>query len=678
MTEDYKKSLIDYVSGLLKIEQEKPTDFDPYEMAGVGDRDYNGVAWEEVIIALRDKNVSINGILENENYDLFIMYGGYQEENSGNSKGFLIYIDEYNKPINIKLLDHRGFQYLEFDESSNRVYGVVGDRANYPVANDNDAYFVYYNNLFLTYEDGVDPEQTYAYKIWEDSSNNYFMCRDIQKNPENSYYLIYATAFTNLHSPIVMELRINVGEANELKTWNIGSTYFGYAFYGWYSGETPHFRVIAFDYNGNHDFYLTEDNGDNINYTQLTCDTTIDNPQVSYIKNDYVSINENEIYFVYNSSVVNDNKTYKQSCLYQYDGTSIKTLYKTDSLDYTTNHNIPILNVLRDGNTIYAIKTLSSEQDLLTIISVVNISQHPTPLNTDFEELNRYNGYIYRFNTYNFRSVLKRNFNIVYFNSFCGYIREGLGDYTQDVNGFCNQDGLLVQRFGYNGFPYSSYNVLQPRYVNMYYLNVALMFSRNVYNITRFENTSTASVEIPARYLNNYVMSRQKLFGATCYNLIDNLQPISKNQYEIVHVNFINTINVIDEDTGIYYKQGAIKVNNCATIGTQATYNIGKCTKYRINYNDGTTLVGNITWENINATNKKTKFVIYVDKAIDNIDLLSNDGTSIYMKINGTFTIGNYYTIKQKVRIGDKPQLVDLQYNGENVLYNNEQVQVIV
>ena len=78
MTEDYKKSLIDYVSGLLKIEAERPTDFDPGEIAGTGVEDYTSVRWSTILSAFDGKSISINGILESEYYDNYIMYGGYQ------------------------------------------------------------------------------------------------------------------------------------------------------------------------------------------------------------------------------------------------------------------------------------------------------------------------------------------------------------------------------------------------------------------------------------------------------------------------------------------------------------------------------------------------------------------------------------------------------------------------
>ena len=679
MRDDYKKLLIEYLTNLLNIETPKPTDFDPEDIAGRGVLDYSSNEWQSVVNAFNGKNVSINGILDSPNYDLYIMYGGYLNGDSGNSKSFLIYVDQYNVPRKVRLLDGRGFQFLKFDETNNRVYGVVGDRANNPTANDNDAYFVYYNNLFLTQDDSNPPDLQYSYKIHTDSGTDYFTARDIIKHPEKSWYLIFTTNFSSLINTKVVELQINVGQSNVLNTWNIGSGYYGYAFYGWYNGDTPHFKTIIADSGNQYDFILATDNGSNVSYTNLTCDTTISRPQTAYLRPNYVATSENKIYFVYNASYTDQGATMKQSCIYRYDGTTtIKTCYKTDALNFA-NYKIPMLNLVNDVNTIYAIRMIPTE-DGYASQKAVNLTEHPTPTESNFNALGGMGGqftYPYRFNAYNYMTKLKRNFNIVYFNSFCGYMREGLGLSTNPLNGFTYQRGAIVQRIGYTGYPYTSYSSLVPRYVNMYYQNVALWFSRNVYNITRFDNTTTASVEIPANYLNDqYKVSRHKLFGNTCYELVRAQRIIDKNKYEIVHVNFINTINEIDEDTNTEYKLGAIKINQNTTAGLQTNYEDTRCIKYRINYTDNTSSINNITWGNINNLNKQTYFIISVSKAIKNIELISNDETTTYMVINGNFEVGKDYLITQKVRIGEKPTSNDLQYNGENVLYSNQQVQV--
>lgn len=655
MTNDYKKSLIDYVSGLLAIEQQQPTDFDPNEMAGVGVDNYTSNEWADVISALSGKSAVINGILDNENYDNYIMYGGYQEGNSGNSKGFLIYINEYNKPTKIRVMDNaKGFQCLKFDEANNRVYGVYGDRANYAVADDNDAYFVYYNNLFLTEADTNPPVITYSYKIHTDNSNDYFMARDIIKHPERPFYIIYSTNFSNLSNVKITELKINVGSSNDLNIWSLSNDYLGYAFYGKYNNETPNFKIISYDNGTAKAFKLVEGDGTNLTYTSLTCDTTLEEKQTAYVRNEFVSMNEDVIYFVYNASWEVNATTNKRSTLLKYDGTTIlKTLYKTDAIEYDTgHHDIPMLNIVRDVNTIYCVRAISNESENTTEVYVVNISEHPNPQESDFQDLGTNDSsYIYRFNMYNFRTILKRNYNIIYFNSYSSYMREGLGLYSNDVNGFTNQSGKIRQRVGYTGYPYSYYNVLVPRYANLYYAGVALMFSRNVYNITRFDNTTTASVEVPAKYLNNLQIGREKLFGITGYELVRENRLISKNQYEVLHLNFINTINVLDEDRNIYYKLAGIKVNNGTITGTQESYENTRCIKYRINYADSSTSVGSVMWTSIDSTHKQTSFSIYVDKAIESIDLISNDESTTYITINGTFIIDKNYMIKQKVRV---------------------------
>ena len=652
MTNDYKKSLIDYVTGLLSIEQEQPTDFDPNELAGTGVEDYTSQKWQDILSALDGKSVSINGILESGNYDNYIMYGGYQNGNTGNCNGFLIYVNEYGFPTKIRVMSNaRGFQFLKFDEENNRVYGVVSDRATPSVADDNDAYFVYYNNLFLTESDDNPPNLSYSYKIHTDSSTNYFTCRDIVKHPERPFYLIYSTNFSGLNCTRVTELKINVGQANELNTLYSNNNYYGYAFYGWYDSDTPKFKIIVRTEITTATMKLITYNGSSSSEIALTNGITLERPQNAYIKDNYLAVDENNIYFVYNSNYEESAIQYKKSILLKYDGTTtLKGVYSTDAIAYDTYKDIPILNILRDVNTIYCVRGISDEENNTTHMAVVNISEHSNPQESDFIDLGT-GSYIHRFNMYNFRTTLRRNYNLIYFESYSGYIKEGLGDYQNPINGFSNQIGFVKQRIGYTGYPYSYYNVLVPRYVNLYYAGVALMFSRNVYNITKFNNTTTASVEVPAKYLNNYTISREKLFGVTGYELVRGNELISKNQYEVLHLNFLNTINVVDEDNDIYYPLGAIKINNGITTGTQQSYEDTRGIKFRINYADGTSVIGNTIWSSIDDTHKQTSFSIYVDKAIKNIDLISNDSSTIYLTINGTFIIDKNYMIKQKVRV---------------------------
>ena len=681
MTDDYKKRLIEYVTGLLQIESERPTDFEPDNM-WTSSSDYNDANYEDVIVALRGKYSCINGILQSDFNEVFVMYGAYQDNINENSKGFLIFFAkeaaEY-RPVKISLLNTRGIQFLKFDETSNRVYGVTGNRSTYKGAEDNDCYFVYFNNLFLAYDDELEPDQTYSYKIWEDGSQQ-FCCRDIVKQGEGSRYLIFGTQFNSLTYPTVIDLEIKVGESNTQVNYITGSNYLGYAFFGEFNGDTPFFKMIVFDNSiGIKTFKLALLSGSNIIYSNITINSEIKTTYHLNTHPSYVALDEANIYFIHNSIYEKPN-TYEvvRSTLYKYDGfnNTITEVYY-DEIDHENEdqNNYLILNVVKDLSTIYLIRHKTDYQDLITYINLANITDHPNPQESDFHRMDVI-PYIPYPNIYNQIAILRRQFNLVFFESFAGFFRDNQGDPNEDVNGGQSQYTGLRQLIGYTGYPYVNYSCLVPRYANIGILTSLPTFSRNVYNITKFENTTTSSVEIPAQYGNFYLTTFQRLFGMTGYNLVYNYRPLRKNRYEVMHVNFINTINVVDEDKDIYYPYSAVRVNYSTNTGGQLNYDNCKCLKYRINYLDGTSTTQPFSWSPINDYNKKTMFVIYADKDIESIDLLTSDQSAIYLHITGTFEQGKYYQIKQKVRVGEKPIASDLLYNGDNVLYNGDQIQV--
>lgn len=655
MTEDYKKRLLDYATHLLNIESPNPTDFDPYNEVSVND-DYSSSAWDIVYDELGSKYCVINGILEDESSENYIMYGGYQDAPGENSKGFLIYMNQENHPFKVLLLDDiRGFQLLKYDKETNRVYGVCCDRASSWGSEDNDAYFSYLNNLFLTYNDYYPPKLLYEVRIFQGSGSstaNQYRARDIIKHPDHSYYLIFGTTYINLSEPKIYELRIKVGETNEFKEWTISnpSNYGGLCFLGWYTDDTPHFKGILGSTTSTPGLSLFQDNGDNVSITSLTCDTTIDQMISSRTNPDYVSLGQNNIYFVYNVGYLDSGVYTQQSCVYQYDGTTeVKTICKTlESLTDGTIKNVPMINLSQDVDDIYAIR-YENDDDLDTCrITLINLITNPNPSENDWKEIGEGTS-ITSLNAYNTRVRLVRQYNLVNFVSYAGYIRNN-GTPTGNVDGFCNRFTTIISALGYTGYEYITKDVLVPSYVNLYNNN-DILFSRNVYNTRAFENTMTSSVEVPYNYLNNITIDEEKLLGQTNYILVDDTKEIQKNIYEVLHINFFNTINVIDEDTDKTYKVGAIKLNQTSTYGGDTNYNIGPCMKFRINYEDNTTSSSNMNWSSIDATHKQTSFTISVGKAIKSIDLVSNDETAIYMTITGTFEIGKDYIITQKVRV---------------------------
>lgn len=676
MTEDYKKTLIEYMTGLLN--QEQPTDKD-FNIQGTTYIDYTSDSWQIVVEKFRLQSAAVNGILQNEKYDDFIMYGGYQEENGDNSKGFLIYVNKFGTPTKVVKLQTRGFLYLDYDEESNRIYGIVGDRATYQNSLSNEGYFVYYNNLFLVEESDI--KQTYAYKIY----NNNQAVDKIIKDPESSNYLIFTRSYPGIQIPIVYELKINVGQPNELTTWNINSgnnNYMLYGMYGWYDESNSHFILITKRTNNNQ-FVKVENNGSNLTYTNISIDTVVSEPQQSYIHPQWIAINQNNIYFIYLESWIENNISLRRAGLYYYDGTSIKVIYYTpivqnpqESGTYPIK-NVPMLNIINDvDNTLYLLEYESNEQENTTSIKICNLTKD-TNLER-WQDIGIYS-YIYRTNIFNQRIILRRNFNIANIFTFSGYFKTMLGNPIGTTNGFQVNIQNLAPINGYIGEPYISVNSLVPKYANLYsFGELILLFSRNVFNVSKLNNTTTSSVEIPNNYLNDYNTTRNKLISETNLTMNSDSTSWNKNIYEVVDLNFINTIRVIDEDTGTDYIDSAIKVNDATTDGGDTNYQNTPCNKYRINYSDNTTAVNTLSWNSINKYNKKTLITFYADKLINSIDLISNDESVIYLHIPVEAEVGKYYTINQKVRIGDKPTAVQLQYNNEDINYQNQPVMVYV
>lgn len=684
MTNEYKKNLIDYLTGLLNIEQPTPLSDKILNLTGI---EYSSNTWQFVIDAFSGEySAVINGILEDEKYNKFIMYGAYISSLGTDSKGFLIYLDKDGIPYKVRKLTTRGILYLDFDSESNRVYGITCTRGVYQTgSNTSEGYFVYYNNLFITDTDDTPVNQTYSYKFY-DIPNESFRVDNIVKDPDGSNYLIFTSAYAGLVRGRVYELKVNVGTSNELTTWTISVDYRIYAYWGSYSNSTPDFKLIGYD-GGNSQWKLLSKNGSSIAETNISLSGSLMKPQTFYIHINEVYISNNEIYFIYPESQTDDNvhKDYRRASLIKYNGSGLEVKYQTPTVTIDGNpdgeggysypiKNIPYLNIVKDiDNTMYLLEYISDEDANYTKVNLCNITANPG-FNNWISNLYQASN-VYRPNIFNQRALIRRNYNIANIFSFSGYFKEGLGRIANATDGFQINIQDLRPIGKYLGGAYVNPDIFVPDYVNLY-SNNNLLFSRNLYNISIQNNMTMSSVEIPNNYLNNITINKNDLIGKTAYILNRSTESWTKNIYETVDLNFLNTIDIKDEDTNIDYPLGASKLNNSITNGGNTNYTNSPCLKYRINYKDGTTNIKAINWSSINNYNKTTQFTIYVDKEINSIDLISYDESTKYLNITGTFEIGNIYSIYQKVRIGEKPTQDKLQYNNEDVYYNNQPVMV--
>lgn len=217
--------------------------------------------------------------------------------------------------------------------------------------------------------------------------------------------------------------------------------------------------------------------------------------------------------------------------------------------------------------------------------------------------------------------------------------------YLQDSVITCKE---IYNSSGYNGTEYIDINVLVPE-LGTIYSNNSLIYARTLYNKQVNGNTTVSTVEIPNNYLNDIGLQPKNLYSETNLLMNTDSTEFTKNIYETVDLNFLNTISMINDDTQVINNVGASRINN--SISQETDYSNAYAGKIRINYTDNTSDIQSVNIPTITNGIATYKISIYVYKSINNIEIISNDENTIYNTITGTFEIGKYYSITQDVRV---------------------------
>lgn len=211
---------------------------------------------------------------------------------------------------------------------------------------------------------------------------------------------------------------------------------------------------------------------------------------------------------------------------------------------------------------------------------------------------------------------------------------------------------FIYNQFNYNGLPYENINSAKSNSGILYDDNGKIIFARNLYNLNVNDNTTISTIEVPNTFLNDTTIAKEDLLSETNVILNDNVQNISKNIYEVLDINFFNTLvmknsnNPLNE---IINNLGASRLNSSAS--QVLDYQNAYAGKVRINYIDNTNDIETVGIPTITNGIATYTFTIYVSKAISNIEIISNDENTSYQTINGSFNIGRTYTITQDVRV---------------------------
>jgi hypothetical protein len=219
-----------------------------------------------------------------------------------------------------------------------------------------------------------------------------------------------------------------------------------------------------------------------------------------------------------------------------------------------------------------------------------------------------------------------------------------------------NQDELFYLKFlwndnNYNGQPYTSSYSLIPNSLAIYEaFDPNQCFNKNIFNLSTYANQYTASVQIPRYSLNNEDIYLSKLYSINNNPISENYPSTTKNIYEELIINTTNKFVIKNEGKENIPLSGQF---TNAMMNRQTSIKLSKC---KINYADDTSTTQAVDVHKLVYTGTNLFFyiismIIYTDKQINSIDLLSEDETITYKTIDcSSLELNKYYKIEQELR----------------------------
>ena len=611
MTDQTKQNILDYVTNnIVQTEQQARTTFKwaDTNSAGfeVGDTNilppnYNQIKYTNIVAS-------------NESADISIMYGYYVYNNQ--YYGIITVLGENFVPLK-SFFKYDSNTYLRpilslEQAEDNTFYGIDSDMAqtpqdrfimlnNFTIPNGLGEYTV---DLRKTYNVPTTPNNCYVDKVYK-----------MYKNTSSAHYVIFGSSGSTMK---VVDLKVNVGEPNE---WDVKS--FNSSSGTYKQNGTP---IAMYDENDDTSwtFLALESFSGGISSmiaisknfgSQTTTKTTLESGLSVNNIFDYKFLTTNVVYYSYGNNLL--------SFLQKY--------------DFSDNTVTTIASPANSGAGLYmyacnsAIYYYFNSTNQVTFVRLVNDDINSSVYQT-------YNQNIEWF-------LVKANYNMV---SILGL--------TKDANGIPTTKFYMYDNYNplnYNDLSYTDYNSVVPKQVEIYGSN-GMLFARNLSDNTVIDNTTTSTLIIPNNYLNTATTSLQQLLSETNTNIVQDTESITKNVYETVYLNFINTINVIDnnyynnqfvDDTGTY-------INSNINVGTASNCSNSYIGKLVVNYEDGTSLTTDLLWTKQANNIAKTEFALEVNTGISTIEYKSNDLTTTYLsEVPQNINVGRTYKFTQYLKI---------------------------
>ena len=645
MTEDFKTKLLEYFTGNF---QEGTTPYTYYQSdietninnlyqtlsSEIGNQ-YTGEF--EITGALNAKTPS-------GEINIHILYGTAQGSTLHTYDfGFIVLIDnefnvldiltEYTSGVvigqlNVLNIDEEGYLYgIETNYNSTQKRFIMLNNVALKLINEN-----YYVKIRRTYN-----------LPNEINGNNYSL---ITKKAEEAKYVMAGTVNVGgVATPTATELEIIVGASNNWTNYYYNDTYTLTSavlldLYIRYTSDNLYFQILGRDANYICKFWL---NGTSINVNRFSISGNIYSLKAKF------DLYQDAICGI----ITTDYSNYMNYEIISIEGGGNTEIIYQETGEYFGTTSASDIEIITNGlNVYYIVSFQQSESDYNFEVGRIVVKSQGYDLIKTFNQVAS-SGARYH---YNYLFVSQES------NLFTWYLQ---------IENTCYK---VIQSFNLNDYKNGAVDNTKyfvPKSANLYN-GTNLILSKELYNLTVNDNITTATVEIPNMKLNSDTINGENLIGSTYENIVEAEVEFTKNQYETVDVNFINTLGIQNKNNEtIQEVEGQNRLND--SISKTTDYEDARMTKYRINYADETNEVNSNIWYPI-ANYFTTDLTITVSKEISNIDFISEDEQTTYTTIYPVLEVGKTYKISQDVFLKEKGSPQPVYYNTDEVYYGNDEV----
>ena len=629
MTQDYKDILLRYLTGNLNIQ--------PGTQVPIIN---NPISSESQIGYFLDSNAgsgyTVIDIIQGYQSSYSVIYG-----NKANNKGFMAIIDEEDTPLQYIEEYNTGTDFGEF-----QILNVAEDGKFYGIdINNGTPRFIMLNNVTVKQPSqndfSVKLRQSYNLPSPLSTATKYFA---ITKAFNQAKYLIGAlTTSSNIDSMLLTELTVNVGAPNDWVDYEYPETnydFVGQTLWASWTDDSLTFKAGGYQVESDNAYYVEYyPDGSIIQKRMVTIPTISGFAQGNF--DIYTIIPNDTVAYVgvFDKGSNGDSQIFDIYSLNYSTATFTTTFEVRGNPLLITGAEPRIIFKSIGGMTYFLIKEYTRYGGVTDLYLYVGyLLKTPELVRVVYKQLTAAGDtYLYNFYVTNVYNLY--NYHII-----------GL-DYSSSTIGGTN---FLVQQVynenNYNGQPYENTNALVPNSAILYDSNNLILFARNLYNKSIYNNTTLSVVQIPNSLVNDVSIAKQDLIGQTKKILVSNTDSITKNIYETVYLNFYNTLLIENRNSQPYIQNETASSLLNQSISLPGDYNIMKATKYRVNYIDSTSQIFDIQ---ATITNGVATYIMQVavpyNKLILSIDILSSDGSTRYQTISGLSSLesGKIYNITQ-------------------------------